>query len=89
VVPALVLARSGELCHADVTRIEWADQSPDAASLPGCVPSLEENAQRWAKFAVPDQAGKLKAQGEHSPLGFLELGLALGLAQLEAEICVT
>jgi hypothetical protein len=72
VVPALAIARRRELGHTHVPRIEWTRQASDCATLPGCVPALEQDEYRRSERAVAEEPCALEPEGQQPMLRDLE-----------------
>src|SRR5438067_10792055 len=83
----LVGGRSGELDHADVSRVERGDEAFDRASLPGGIPAFEHGQDRRPELAIADLAAQRQAKLREPLPGAVEpSGLLLarqGLRQVQ------
>src|SRR3954452_14668300 len=86
VVALLVVARRGELHHADVARVELADEALDRPALAARVPALEQHAHGWADPAVADQPAEHEAERQQPRLRGLEPLGRLLLVQPDGEV---
>lgn len=70
-MPFLVVRRGRELRHADVARVEWRDETFDATTLAGGIPSLEDDAQRRPEgAAVAEQPAADQSELEQAVLRY-------------------
>ncbi len=88
VVPLLVVAGRRELGDPHVPGVELADQALDGPALAGGVPALEQHAQRRSELTGPDLPAEQKPQVHQTLLGSLQVGLALLLGDLLAQVDV-
>jgi hypothetical protein len=86
VVTLLVRRRRCELGDAHVTRIETTDETPDRASLAGCIPPLEQNENGRAEPASVDEATEYEPQMQEAALRGLELLRFLFAGQTKGQI---
>jgi hypothetical protein len=86
-MPLLVIAGRAELGDPDVPRVQRRDQPLDRTALAGCVPPLEDHADRRAEpWVVPDQAAQYEPQLQQPVLSGGQAGRFLVRGELQAEI---
>src|SRR6185503_1387842 len=72
VVALLVRGRSGELDHADVTRIDLSHEALDRPTLARGVPALEHHAYRGSQLSLADLTAERQAQLRQTLPGAVE-----------------
>jgi len=86
VVRKLLRSRRRVLADSDVPWIEASDQTLDCASLAGCVPAFEQNANRRSDLVVADQSRSEQPELEQSYLELRDSSVRYCFGELRGEV---
>jgi hypothetical protein len=76
-VPELLLRWSGNRDDLNMARIHRRDKPFDGATLPRCVPPLEDETHRRAKLTAPQLSTQLEPELQHASLRRFEPPIGL------------